>query len=379
VSQAGPICVYGATGFTGRLVAAELARRGADFVLSGRSASKLRTLASELGGEAPTHTASLDSPASLRSLLDGCAAVIDCAGPFTQLGEPVLAAAVETGTHYLDTTGEQVYMKKVFDRYGGAAEKAGVALVPAMGFDYVPGDLIASLTAEEMGPLDEIVLAYSVRGFGATQGTMLSALEILRGGDVEYRDGDWRPASQRIARGSFDFPQPIGEQPMVRYPAGEQITVPRHVETKAVRTLLSAKTAAPHPLLARTLPVTMGVVQVGMRTPLKSLVGRLITRLPEGPSEEDRRASRFTIVCEAVAGSRRRRGVIRGPDPYGLTAFTVVLGAVLVSEHGYERSGALAPSQAFDPSRFVENLADFGVEHELDPLPRESTTAAAAR
>src|SRR5262245_20356685 len=147
--QRGPIAVYGATGYTGKLVAAELRDAKADFVLSGRNRDKLLALAEELGGDVEVRPAALSEP-ELRRLLEGCAAVIDCAGPFTLHGEPVLKAAVDTGTHYVDTTGEQPYMKMAFDRYGPPAESAGVAVVPGMGFDYVPGDMIAALTAQGM-------------------------------------------------------------------------------------------------------------------------------------------------------------------------------------------------------------------------------------
>src|SRR3954451_19645196 len=206
VAQSGPIAVYGATGFTGRLVAAELRRRGAEFVLSGRNPAKLEILAEEVGG-AETKVARLDDPESLRALLEPCSAVISCAGPFVQHGEPVVAAAIESGTHYLDTTGEQPFMRTVFERYGDAAERAGVALVTAMGFDYVPGDMIAALTAGS-GPVDEVALAYWVKGFGPTRGTALSALGMLAGGDVEWRDGGLAPAPQSVGRGTWGFGGP---------------------------------------------------------------------------------------------------------------------------------------------------------------------------
>jgi short subunit dehydrogenase-like uncharacterized protein len=138
LEQSGPVAVYGATGYTGRLVAEELRRREADFVLAGRSAQKLEALASSLGSGIPTATVSLDDASGLRELLDPCAAVISCAGPFTLHGEPVLAAAADTGTHYLDTTGEQRFIKLAFDSYGERAARAGGAVVPAMGFDFVP-------------------------------------------------------------------------------------------------------------------------------------------------------------------------------------------------------------------------------------------------
>jgi short subunit dehydrogenase-like uncharacterized protein len=376
-AQTAPIAVYGATGYTGRLVAAELERRGADFVLAGRNAAKLDALAAELPGEPRTAAVSLDDPAALRELLEPCAAVIACAGPFTLHGEPVVAAAADAGTHYLDTTGEQPFIQDVFQAYGPRAETAGSALVPAMGFDYVPGDMLASLTAEGMGPLDEVTLAYSVRGFGATRGTMLSGMEMLKGGDVEYRDRAWRPASQSIGRGTWDFPAPVGRQRMVRYPAGEQITVPHHVETRNVRTMLSAKSALPGPA-ADAAPVLMPPFQLALRTPLRRMLGALVSRLPEGPDAEARRAARFMINCEARAGARRRRGTATGPDPYGLTAFTTVHGALLAAAPEYDRSGALAPSEAFDPHDFLEALGEFGVDYAVDPLSSREAPAAAS-
>jgi short subunit dehydrogenase-like uncharacterized protein len=378
MEQGGPIAVYGATGYTGRLVAAELNRRGAEIVLGGRNAAKLGALAVSLGENARAVPASLDDPSALRSLLDPCAAVIACAGPFTLHGEPVLAAAVDTGTHYVDTTGEQPFIRMSFDRYGERAERAGSIVVSAMGFDYVPGDMIAALTAEGLGPLDEIVLAYDVHGFGATHGTMLSGLEMMRGGDAEYRDGDWRAASQKADRGSWDFPPPVGRKRMIRYPAGEQITVPRHVDTRRVTTKLSATTMIPNRRAASAAPVLMPALQLAMRTPLRGAMGRLVKRLPEGPEEADRAASRFIIQCEARAGSRRRGGTITGPDPYGLTAVTTVEGALRAAAPGYDRRGALAPAQAFDPRDYLAALADFGVSYDVEPAPADAAGSPAA-
>ncbi len=374
--QRGPIALYGATGYTGRLTAAELKAAKADFVLSGRSREKLEALSAELGGEVPFQPASLDDPGSLRRLLEGCAAVIDCAGPFSLHGEPVLKAAVETSTHYLDTTGEQPYMQMAIERYGPEAERAGVAVIPAMGFDYLPGDMIAALTAEGMGEVDEVLLAYAAVGFGATRGTMLSALEMLKGGDVEWRKLQWLPADQSVGRGSFDFPEPIGRQRMVRYPAGEQVTVPRHIPTRRVRTMISAATLAPS-ALGPLLPLITRPTGIAMRTPLSRLAGTLISRLPEGPSPEDRAASRFTIVCEVTRGERRRRGVIRGSDVYGLTAAAVTRGALIAARGGIPRSGGLAPAEAFEPRDFLKGLRRVDLEWEAAAETREPAAVAA--
>jgi short subunit dehydrogenase-like uncharacterized protein len=376
----GPVAVYGATGYTGRLVAAELARRGAELVLAGRNATKLAALAAEMGAGARTAAVSLDDPGGLRELLEPCAAVIACAGPFTVHGEPVLAAAADTGTHYLDTTGEQEFIARVFERYGERGERSGAALVSGMGFDYVPGDMIAALTAAGMMALDEIVIAYSVRGFGMSRGTMRSALRIAAGGDVEYRDGAWRPSSGGVGRGTWQFPPPVGTQRMIHYPSGEQITVPRHVDVGTVSTMFSASTVMQSDRLAPAASGLMPFARLAMRTPLRRAGDALIGRLPEGPGEGARKKSRFMIVCEARApGGRRRRGTITGSDVYGLTAFVIVHAALLAAAPGYGGRGALAPSQAFDPRDFLSALGEFGVDHEVEPLPEPAAATADAR
>lgn len=363
--QRGPIALYGATGYTGRLVAKELADAGADFVLSGRSQAKLEALAEQLGRSAPCHPASIESPESLRSLLAGCAAVIDCAGPFTTLGEPVLKAAIETSTHYLDTTGEQGYMNLVFKRYGADAERRRVAAIPAMGFDYVPGDMISSLTAEGMGRLECLYLAYTQRHFTPTRGTALSALEILKGGDVEYRRGAWRPAPGSFGRGSHDFGDGWGEQRMARYPAGEQITVPRHIDTANVRTTINASTMTGSEKLSAALPLIAHPLSLAARTPLKKLMGAAVKRAPEGPGEADRRKVEFKIDCVARSSTATRRASVTGTDVYGLTAASIAHGARIVAGRGFRGRGALAPSQAFDPREFLTALDRFKVRWEV--------------
>jgi short subunit dehydrogenase-like uncharacterized protein len=364
--QQGPIAVYGATGYTGKLVAAELAAAGADFVISGRNPEKLEALARELDAEVPVRPAKVDDPVALAQLLSDCAAVIDCAGPFTSYGEPVLRAAVETSTHYLDTTGEQGYMQMAFERYGPGAARAGVAVIPAMGFDYVPGDMIASLTADGMDELDEIALAYAQHDFRATRGTMLSVMEILKGGTLVWRNMEWSRASRNPSAGSFDFPEPFGRHPMIQYPSGEQVTVPRHVATRNVTTTITATVMAPSKRVAglvRPLGVPMGLA---LRTPLKRLAGAAISRLPEGPTLEQRKAATFTIVCDARRGETARRGIVSGRDVYGLTAAAVATGARIAAGSGFSGSGALAPSQAFDPEAFLAELERFDVRWEVE-------------
>ena len=366
--QTGPIAVYGATGYTGRLVVAELADSGLDFIVSGRNPEKLEALRRNLSLDAPARPARLDDPASLRDLLADCAVVIDCAGPFVRFGEPVLAAAVETGTHYLDTTGEQPYMKMAFKRYGPGAARAGVAVIPAMGFDYVPGDMIAALTAAGLGELDELSLNYCWHRFTPSQGTARTTLEIIGGHDFEWRNMEWVKAEGNPARGTYDFPAPVGRQRMIRYPSGEQITVPPHVPTRNVRTSINAS-AFSNERLAPIFAAAMRPAGLAMRTPLKRLANAVISRLPEGPTPQQRERMRWMIVCEAKLGEVERKGVITGTDVYGLTAASIAQGAGLAAKKGFEGLGGLAPSQAFEPESFLAGLERFDVRWEVTGAP----------
>jgi short subunit dehydrogenase-like uncharacterized protein len=359
--QSGPIALYGATGYTGRLVAAELSDAKADFVLSGRNREKLDALASELGGKPAVRPATLDDPDSLRALLGECSVVIDCAGPFVRYGEPVLRAAVETSTHYLDTSGEQAYIKMAFERYGPGAAEAEVAVIPAMGYDFAPGDMIAALTAEGMGEVDEVTVAYGWFDFEPTRGTMQTTLEILSGGAVEWRQLQWLPAQRPFGPAQFEFPAPIGQQRMVNYPSGEQITIPRHIPTRRVRTLLTASTFAPSPRLGAMTSLVARPTGVALKTPLKRAIRVAVSRLPEGPDPKTRAATNYTIVCDVIRGEEIRRGVLSGRDTYGVTAALVTRGALIAAGRGFAGSGALAPSQAFDPESFLADLDRFEI------------------
>lgn len=359
------IVVYGATGYTGTLVAHELRRRGLDMVLAGRSAEKLARLAEAVGG-APTRAVALDDAAGLRDLLADATAVIACAGPFMRHGEPVVRAAADTGTHYVDTTGEQPFMQLVRDRYDAPARRSGAALVPAMGFDYVPGDLLAHLTARDVEPLRELVLAYAPRQLQPTRGTLRSALGMLAAESLVYEDGGWRPAPRRVQTTRFRFPDPVGEQPVMSYPSGELLTVPRHVRTRKMTSRITVETFAGTPKAAPLAPLVMPALTLALRSPLQRALEPLLARFPEGPSDASRARVRFTIVTEAHGEDGRvRRGVVTGGDVYALTAVTAVHGAALMAAPGYDRAGFLAPAEAYDPAAFLDALAEYGVAYEI--------------
>ena len=187
------IAVYGASGYVGRLVAAALATGGHDVVLAGRDGARLRALGS------PVVVAPLDDAPALARALDGCDAVVNCAGPFVEHGAPVIEAAIGAGVHYADTAAEQAWVHEVFERYGPLAQARGVALVPAAGFDFLPGDLACALAADGLGPLRALEVAYAVDRFRMSRGTLRSALAGMARRPLAYEDGGWRFASPPAA------------------------------------------------------------------------------------------------------------------------------------------------------------------------------------
>jgi Saccharopine dehydrogenase NADP binding domain len=360
-AQTGPIVVYGATGFIGRLTAWELRRRGADVLLAGRNREKLTTLSEELEG-VPIAPVALDDTAGLRSMLEPCAAVVACAGPFTQYGEPLVAAAADTGTNYLNPGEEQAFTRMVFDRFGDRAAATGAALVPgATGY----GDLIAALTADGLGALDEISFAACVDLVGApTRGLALSGFEAIGGEDLIWDRGSLRPGPWHLYGRRWRFPEPVGARRMTREAGIEHITVPRHVATERVNTMWTSWVRPPVPWRVTRLRLIL-------RTPLRRRFEATARRLPEATGDWARKIW-GTVYCEARVGSRRRRGTVEIADSYQLTAATLAEAALLCASPRYDREGALAPSQAFDPAGLLDALGEAGLSYEVEPLLRRS-------
>ncbi|WP_261558216.1 saccharopine dehydrogenase family protein [Frankia tisae] len=352
------ITVYGASGYTGRLVAAELRRRGFSVVLAGRDGERLRALATELGDTEPgdsvdgreveigTRQVGIDDPAALADAFRGSEAVVNVAGPFTLVGEPVVRAAIEAGTHYLDTTAEQLFVQKVFDEFSGAAENAGVTVLPATGFYIVPGDLLANVVGTRVGRATDLLVAYDVHDWDMSRGTVRSAFGALTSGSLVYSDGGWRPGDGTTPYEAVAFPGNVEPTPVINWAGPEVVTVPRHVPTDRVSVVISASVVTPEFGQLLQLPA--------------ETVATIIDNLPEGPEVTRRPAAGFTIVAEATgADGRRARGVLQGHDIYGSTAVIAVESVRRLLAQP-PRPGVLTPAQAFDAADFLDTLIPHG-------------------
>lgn len=142
------IIVYGATGFTGRLVAEHLLKRygvGKDvkWAMAGRSADKLAAVRDEIGApaETPLVVADADDAASLKAMVERAKAIITTVGPYQLYGSELVAACAAAGTDYLDLCGEPVWMRHMIDAHHETAKKTGARIVFSCGFDSIPFEL----------------------------------------------------------------------------------------------------------------------------------------------------------------------------------------------------------------------------------------------
>jgi short subunit dehydrogenase-like uncharacterized protein len=348
------ITLLAATGFTGQLIARELHRLVLPMRLAARSEAKLRELAAQVGNP-PIVIADLTRPETLGAAFDDTKVLITCAGPFTEMGEPVVAEAARRGVHYLDTTGEQHFIKLVFDRYSQTASEHGAALVPGAAFEYALGDAAAVLAARDPGPCDEITIIYDVEGFGTSRGTKKSILHAISDPGFLYRDGKLVPARSGEVRRKVQLPG--GRQLTVSsFAGGEVIQVPAHVQTRAVITLMGMGELAPV-----FLPLGTAVLAALMNSPFGGVIKRQIDSSSFGPTPEDRARTLFTILCEARRDGDSRTVTVQGKDPYGLTAAVIVALAKHLLEKGTENVGAISPAMVAGEQLIVSTTEESGV------------------
>jgi len=196
------IVLFGASGYTGDLTAREMVARGMAPVLAGRRREPLEALATELGG-LEIKLADVENPASVHALVEKGDVLVSTVGPFMRFGQPALDAALSAGAHYLDSTGEGPFIRRVFEQAGPRAHAEGTVLLTAMGYDYVPGNLAGAIALREAGAAAhrvEIGYCWENEGGGSTSG-MSGGLARRQASDGAGRKRDpqfrHRPRPQR--------------------------------------------------------------------------------------------------------------------------------------------------------------------------------------
>ncbi len=316
------LLVYGAAGYTGRMVACHARACGLDIVLGGRDAAKLAPLADELG--VACRVFHVEGGAAVQAL-GGVQVLLNCAGPFARTAEPLMRACIEAGVHYLDITAE-IGVYRLAERLGAAAAEAGVMLLPGVGWDVVPTDCLAVQLAARVESPTSLRIALQVAG-SMSRGSAISAREIVAAGLLTRVAGDLVQTPHAPPR-CFDF----GHGPVACAPLsfGDLVTAWHSTGIG---------------------DIAMFVNVTGDAFPTGDLAS-----LPDGPSEQQRADQPARAVVEVTgADGTVVRSVIETVNGYAYTPLAAVEAARRVIG-GAVRPGFETPARVFGPS-FAQAIA----------------------
>jgi short subunit dehydrogenase-like uncharacterized protein len=354
VVASSPYLIYGANGYTGRLIARYAMERGHRPILAGRNARAVEALASELGLQARLFD--LGDPVTLDRSLADVRAVLHCAGPFADTSRPMVDACLRNRVTYLDITGEVSVFEACAAR-DAEARDAGVMLMPGVGFDVVPSDCLAAHLKQRLPTATELSLAIS--GLAqASQGTAATMIESVHRGGLVRRGGILTPVALGHRSRVINFGR--GPETAVAIPWGDVSTAYRSTGIPDI-TVYMAMPAA----------IRAGIAFAGMMAPL--LASPIVQRVlkagvragPAGPTDAERSRGVSYLwgeVADAAGGRAVSR--LRTPEGYTLTALAAleitarVLGGV--APFGYH-----TPASAYGPDLI---LAIPGCERQDDPI-----------
>jgi short subunit dehydrogenase-like uncharacterized protein len=331
--------IYGANGYTGELIARHARDRGLSPILAGRRRQEIEALAAELS--LPSRIVSLESPTALQEALSDIAAVLHAAGPFLHTSRPMVSACLDTGTHYLDITGEIAVFEALHARTE-RARKAGVVLLPGVGFDVVPTDCLAANLATVMPHASHLELAFATEGGSWSRGTLKTMIEGMPYSGAIRQDGKIKAVP--LAWDSKKISFSCGDRWAVTIPWGDVSTAYHTTGIPNIRVYTGMHPAA----IKRMRSFRKALPIIGLK-PIKRLAQWWVGRTVTGPDEAARRVARTFIWGQATdAQGASVSGTVETPEGYNLTAIAAVECVKRVLAGSVE-PGTWTPGSAFGP------------------------------
>lgn len=331
----GGVLIYGATGYTGQLVAKRAKEIGMTPILSGRNEAKVRAVAEPLGFQ--WRVADINDAAALDRALEGIEVVLHIAGPFSATSRQMADACIRNGAHYLDITGEIAVIEALASRSNEAAA-AGVMLMPGVGFDVVPSDCLAAKVAS--GVKDPTELTLAIGGMEkASRGTIKSSLEAV-GNPVRVRRNSAIEAIWPPPRRSFDF----GMGPRAGIGVGWGDVATAYYSTGTPNITVYFETMPQMEQMSRLSGFMRWFLSTG---PMQAILKWSVDRMPPGPTDAERAVGRAVLIGEAVnAKGEKAVAKLTTPEGYTLTALTSleIVKRVLAGEG---KPGFQTPSKVF--------------------------------
>lgn len=338
------ILLYGATGYTGQLIAEYAGQYNLKPILAGRSEAKVKDLAAQ--HNLPWRTADLEDAASLDSLLEGVKVVIHAAGPFQFTARPMMEACLRNHVHYLDITGE-ISVFEMAARLDEKAKAAGIMLMPGTGFDVVPTDCLALYLKKQLPDATHLQLAFAALGGGLSHGTANTMAENLGEGGAVRQNG--KIVRVPLGHKAMKVPFPGKTLLVMTIPWGDIATAYRSTGIPNIETYMSVSPASYKWVKWQHYFSWL------LRTSLvRNYVKSRIQKGPAGPSPEKRKRS-VSVVWGKVRNEKGEtfEANMRTPEGYTLTALTSLLITQKVLA-GQAPIGFQTPAMAYDEGLILE-------------------------
>lgn len=359
-----PILVYGATGYTGRLVADALEAAGRPYAIAGRNRAALEDLSRTLRSHPEVRVADATDRESLMKAFGGMRAVVSTVGPFRKWGMPVVAAAVDLGVHYVDTTGEQAYQMQVYEELHRRAISTGSTVVTGAAYEFTFSYLGAAVLHERSGPLMTMSSYYEAEGFHPSLGTARTALAMLGDELVAFRDGKLIPLPTEPSAREVRFPGEKQSHWAIVIPGGDAVMLPLDIpqlQSTSCHLLLPkfpAKVLAPvfhaQPKLRAKL------------TPSRlARLDALLARFHRDPTPGQRAAVPWKVFVHGQTPTGSHVFVASGSDVYGISGITAAHTAIELADGRGRDGGVMTTGKALAAVPFLDAMKKFGVKWEL--------------
>jgi short subunit dehydrogenase-like uncharacterized protein len=336
--MAAQLLLYGATGYTGKLLALAGRARGLTPILGGRSATKLRALAAELSLEC--RVAALDRPEELDQALRGVSVVLNAAGPFSSTAAPLIDACLRAGAHYLDVTGEVAAIDRA-SRRAAEARRERVMIMPAVGFDVVASDCLIAHVAARAKSARRVFVGVSGLAL-LSRGSARTILEQLGQPVWVRRQGALVQAPPGSLERTFDYG--AGPRPSVAVSWGD---VASAYFTTGIPDI-TAYFEATGPVRAQTA-LTRVLGPVAALPAWRQWLALNVGLVPEGPTDAARAERRAVIVVEVEdARGHVARSRLQAPEAFSFTASAATAIAARVLAGDLE-PGFQTPARVYGP------------------------------
>lgn len=357
------VIVYGASGYTGKLICWHLAEARIPFIASGRDKKRLTEQMagiSELGGAEYRVEECTNDETALVELFRGGKIVCNVVGPFMQLGEPVVRAALEAGCHYLDTTGEADWMRFIRDKYGDAYEKAGLLLGPATSYMWTAGALATEIALETPGidTLEVLYLADSATSVASTKSflRMCTVPQYC----IEHNElVEWPYAK------AFDVVSPDSHRIFRALPwsgAGESVWYEDDDRVTNCATLVAFRNEAMFDAVISALEEFEEKYRDRPVEEHESITDKMARELVGvEPDREIPDRNRSVISCIGRGNCTGANVILRGNSPYIQTGALTAEACRRILDGRLRATGFQSAANAFGARELLASLAEFGL------------------